>query len=67
MTLDFTKSSNLLKNMEITNIYLLEFIQFLEYHTIKHFTAFGRFYKFFDRKKVKNTFLFKNGLTTCYL
>ena len=39
----------------------------VEYDVIKHFAAFCQHFGLFSFKKGKNTFFFKNGLTTCYL
>ena len=62
--LDFTKYSNLSKNSKIETF----FARVVKYDTIKYFATFSSvLYGFLPKKGEKHAFLFKNGLTLCYL
>ena len=60
----FAYYSNLSKNAEIENVFCESCKTF---HIIKQFAAFGSVLNVFHRKKMTDAFLFKNGLTSCYL
>ena len=53
--LDFTKNSNLSGKCGNCTYF---FSRVVNYEPIKHFAAFGGFYKFYTEKMVKNTHFF---------
>ena len=61
--LDFTENVKFSGNMRKLQIYVARVVK---YDTIKHIATFGSILYVFIRKEVKNTFLLKNGLTSCY-